>query len=39
MRPLLEEVLNFQIVNPKASEDEVLMYMMANKEMFVSKFS
>ena len=39
MKPLLEEVIKFQIINPLAKEDDVKVYMEAHKENFLAKHS
>ena len=39
MKPLIEEVLKFQILNMDAGVAEVEAHMLANKELFMSKYA
>jgi hypothetical protein len=39
MKPLLEELNKFQILNPKASVDDCIQYMDSNKDFFLAKYN
>ena len=39
MKPLLDELTKFQILNPKASVDDCIDYMDNNKDYFLTKYN
>jgi hypothetical protein len=39
MKPLLEEQLKFEILNPRASQEDCKVYMQANKALFLAKYN
>jgi hypothetical protein len=39
MKPLTEELLKFEILNPRASKDDCVAYMTANKAFFLAKYN